>query len=106
MNRIGRIAIGGIIEMTATKGAKCRAHERQEPDREPEDKADQRRDAEPQHEALQACRGIGPQHVLAGAPVGFEGQRVEWSPAISRDRRQELVVGIGGAPLRRCRPRR
>ena len=40
MNRIGRIASGGIIEMTATNGAERRADDRQEADREPEDEAD------------------------------------------------------------------
>ena len=36
MNRIGRIAIGGIIERTAMSGPKRRADERQEADGEPE----------------------------------------------------------------------
>ena len=100
MNRTGRIAIGGTIEMTATKRSEGRAHERQDPDREPEGETDERRDAEPQHEPLQARRGVGPQHDLAGSPVGLERDASDGVGHLA-DRRQQLVVGIDGAPLRR-----
>ena len=72
MNRIGSIAIGGIIEMTATKGAERRATSGSTPSASPKARPIERRDAEPEHEPLQAGRGVGPQQIVAGAPVGFE----------------------------------
>ncbi len=102
MNRIGRTAIGGIIEITATSVPKRRARDRQQPDRQAEAEADQRSAMpSPSSEPPQAGRGVGPQHVFAGPPVRLGRQPLAMVAAISRDRRQQLVVGIGGAPLRR-----
>ena len=51
MNRIGRIAIGGIIESTATSVPSVAPTSGSSPMREAEGEADQRRDAEPQRRA-------------------------------------------------------
>ncbi len=74
MNRIGSTAIGGIIESTATSVPNPAPATGNRPIATPSVNPDQRRDAEPQGETLQACGRVGPQHVFAGAPVWFGSQ--------------------------------
>ena len=103
MNRIGRIAIGGIIDSTAIKRAEA-SRRRSAPGRargrstSPTSvaiaEADERAAA-----GWPRCRPTARRRRCAGRARRRDGAIVS---AISADRRQQLVVGIGGAPLRRA----
>ena len=106
MNRIGRIAIGGTMQTTATSGASVAETSGQHADGEPEHEADQRR------RCRARCPGAAgwPRYPLHStiSPERRSGSKATRRTAstISRDRRQQLVVGVGARAAPPSPPRR
>ena len=87
------------------EGQQQGAHARDEADGDTQHERGQRRCADTGEQPEQAGIGVDPQDEIAGALVGHGGELQEGRPHLRR-RRQQLVAGVDGEPLRRRRPDR